>query len=71
MDGNGRSLEPSKTPDFIGYEWDEAESLAAELGVKVLRVATDSDGDAPQRGVRQVRRGDGFELLTVAEIWTL
>ena len=38
MDGNGRSLEPSETPDFIGYEWDEAESLAAELGVKVLRV---------------------------------
>ncbi|HLS89915.1 MAG TPA: PASTA domain-containing protein [Limnochordia bacterium] len=71
MDGNGRYLEPSETPDFIGYEWDEAESLAAELGVKVVRVATDDESDAPQRVVRQVRRGDVIELLTVAEIWTL
>ncbi len=39
MDGNGRSLEPSKTPDFVGYEWERGGSLAAELGVKVLRVA--------------------------------
>lgn len=58
--------------DLIGYEWEEAEDRAAELGVKIVRMTTGGAGllGAPQRVVRQRWRGDVLELTTAPEDWT-
>lgn len=71
---NGRFPDDRDSLDFIGFEWDEVENLAAELGVEIVRVTTGGAANglaAPQRVVRQVRRGDVLELTLAAEAWTL
>lgn len=58
--------------ELVGYEWEEAEDLAAELGVEIVRVTTGAAGavDAPHRVIRQRWRGDVLELTTAPEGWT-
>ena len=59
--------------DFVGFEWEEAESLAAEMRRRGRpgRTGECRSRDAPVRVIRQVRRGGVLELVTAAEAWTL
>jgi len=61
--------EPEKV-DLVGFEWEEAESRAAEMGVAVVRVALGESGpDTPCRVIRQVERDGRLELVTAPEVW--
>lgn len=70
---NGRFPDDRDSPDLVGFEWDEAQGLAGELGVKIVRIAVGDAGDvdAPHRVIRQVQRGGVIEVVTAAEAWTL
>jgi len=69
---SGRLLDESETFDVVGFEWEEAESRASEMGVEVVRVALgEEDGEAPHRVIRQRERDGRVELVTAPEKWTL
>lgn len=69
---NGQFPDDRNSLNLIGYGWEEAEDLAAELGVKIARIDAGGTGDfdAPYRVIRQVWRGDVLELTVAPEVWT-
>lgn len=69
---SGDLLDRPQRFDVVGFEWEEAEIRAAELGIEVIRIALGGEEtDAPHRVIRQVERDGRIELVTAPEVWTL
>lgn len=62
----------SSTPNWVGFEWDEAVELAKELGITLVKEVTappQGAGDGPLRVVRQREHNGRIVCTCAAEHW--